>query len=224
MVVDWDQLPIAPELLKTGGEILIGSTAPSCATGGGQSRPANLRPFQLHPVCGSGNGVGAALHLACFPSSEPWFCGSDLCPCRPGERSAMEQLTTFCDGALFGEPDGNFPATVGTSYLSAALSVGTLSPRQAWSAAQEASAGAQRRATSGHWRLGAGTGLAQFYQQALFHFPELADGPYREQWQRFPWRTTQNGLSAGGGKPGCPSLMRRCVSSVRAAGCTTAAA
>ncbi len=27
----------------------------------------------------------------------------------------------------------------------------------------------------------------EFYQQALFHFPELADGPYRAKWQRFPW-------------------------------------
>ena len=27
----------------------------------------------------------------------------------------------------------------------------------------------------------------EFYQQALFHFPELADGPYRPQWRQFPW-------------------------------------
>jgi deoxyribodipyrimidine photo-lyase len=27
----------------------------------------------------------------------------------------------------------------------------------------------------------------EFYQQALFHFPELADGPYRPLWRQFPW-------------------------------------
>jgi deoxyribodipyrimidine photo-lyase len=27
----------------------------------------------------------------------------------------------------------------------------------------------------------------EFYQQALFHFPELAEGPYRPQWRHFPW-------------------------------------
>ena len=32
----------------------------------------------------------------------------------------------------------------------------------------------------------------EFYQQALFHFPELADGPYREQWRRFPWETNED--------------------------------
>ena len=101
----------------------------------------------------------------------------------------MEQLISFCDAALYGyEPDRNFPGVVGTSYLSAALSVGTLSPRQAWCAAQEA----REQARSDEQRHGIAVweqelGWREFYQQALFHFPELADGPYREQWRRFPW-------------------------------------
>ena len=35
-------------------------------------------------------------------------------------------------------------------------------------------------------------GWREFYQQALFHFPELADGPYREQWRRFPWENNED--------------------------------
>ena len=117
------------------------------------------------------------------------FQGSEICPCRPGESAALQQLRSFCDGALFGyEPDRNFPGVVGTSYLSAALSVGTLSPRQAWCAALEAREQArsdEQRHAIGVWEQE--LGWREFYQQALFHFPELADGPYREQWRRFPW-------------------------------------
>ena len=72
-------------------------------------------------------------------------------------RSALAQLEAFCDGVaaadaaggrpgsrgrgipLFGyEPGRNLPAEAGTSGLSAALKFGTLSPRQAWAAAQQA--------------------------------------------------------------------------------------
>ena len=67
-------------------------------------------------------------------------------------------------------------------------SVGTLSPRQAWCAAQDS-----REQARSEEQLQAIAVWEQelcwreFYQQALFHFPELADGPYREQWRRFPW-------------------------------------
>jgi deoxyribodipyrimidine photo-lyase len=190
VVVDWDQLLIAPELLKTGGGDPYRVYGPFLRNWRGQvqasqpetvSAPSGL--VDLAPEL-----VPVSISLAAHQASHG-FAGSDLCPCRPGERSAMEQLTTFCDGALFGyEPDRNFPATVGTSYLSAALSVGTLSPRQAWCAAHEARqqvrSDEQRQAIT-VWEQE--LGWREFYQQALFHFPELADGPYREQWRRFPW-------------------------------------
>ena len=190
VVVDWDQLLIAPELLKTGGGDPYRVYCPFLRNWRGQvqasqpetvSAPSGL--VDLAPEL-----VPVSISLAAHQASHG-FAGSDLCPCRPGERSAMEQLTTFCDGALFGyEPDRNFPATVGTSYLSAALSVGTLSPRQAWCAAHEARqqvrSDEQRQAIT-VWEQE--LGWREFYQQALFHFPELADGPYREQWRRFPW-------------------------------------
>jgi deoxyribodipyrimidine photo-lyase len=107
-------------------------------------------------------------------------------------------LATFADGALLAyEPDRNFPGMPGTSYLSAGLSVGTVSPRQAWCAAQGAKEIArsdeQRQAITVWeqelcWR--------EFYQQALFHFPELVDGPYREQWRRFPWENNNDWFDA----------------------------
>ena len=97
-------------------------------------------------------------------------------------------------GRLLGyEPDRNFPGTAGTSYLSAALSLGTLSPRQAWCAAQDSR---EQARSEEHLQAIAvweqELGWREFYQQALFHFPELADGPYREQWRRFPWENNED--------------------------------
>ena len=190
VVVDWDQLLIAPERLKTGGGDPYRVYGPFLRNWRGQvqasqpetvSAPSGL--VDLAPEL-----VPKSIPLASHQASHG-FAGTDLCPCRPGERSALEQLTRFCDAALCGyEPDRNFPGVVGTSYLSAALSVGTLSPRQAWCAAQQTRGQArsdEQRHAIGVWEQE--LGWREFYQQALFHFPELADGPYREQWRRFPW-------------------------------------
>ncbi|MFM8936339.1 MAG: cryptochrome/photolyase family protein [Vulcanococcus sp.] len=163
-----------------------------------------------------------------LPTAEPWaqrFDGADRCPCRPGEAAAQAQLRAFCEGAAAGvagaaggasagasaggrgipvlgyEPGRNLPAEAGTSGLSAALKFGTLSPRQAWAAAQEARQLAQ--ALGGAEEALASIGVweqelawREFYQQALFHFPELAEGPYRPQWRHFPWENHQGRYEA----------------------------
>ena len=117
------------------------------------------------------------------------FAGAEICACRPGEAAAREQLEGFSHAALLNYDSGrNRPGEAGTSGLSAALRFGTLSPRQAWAAAQAmrpaAGSGEQQQAITVWeqelaWR--------EFYQQALFHFPALADGAYRAQWRQFPW-------------------------------------
>ena len=190
VVVDWDQLLIAPELLKTGAGDPYRVYGPFLRNWRGQ---VQAKP----PICVEAPSDLLDLAEGVVPDTAPLdvllgshgFQGSEICPCRPGESAALQQLSSFCDGALFGyEPDRNFPGVVGTSYLSAALSVGTLSPRQAWCAALEAREQArsdEQRHAIGVWEQE--LGWREFYQQALFHFPELADGPYREQWRRFPW-------------------------------------
>ncbi|WP_028953457.1 FAD-binding domain-containing protein [Synechococcus sp. CC9616] len=194
VVVDWDQLLIAPELLKTGGGDPYRVYGPFLRNWRGQVQARQ-------PICTDAPSGLLDLDPEHVPTGDPLaalreshgFEGADLCPCRPGETAAVQQLQTFSDGALSSyEPDRNFPGVVGTSYLSAALSVGTLSPRQAWVAAQEAreqSRSDEQLAAIGVWEQE--LGWREFYQQALFHFPELADGPYREQWRRFPWENNE---------------------------------
>ena len=132
------------------------------------------------------------------------FAGAELCPCRPGEAAAMAQLEAFCDGGSGGdgpisayEPGRNIPSQAGTSALSAALALGTLSPRQAWAAAQQARELARSEealASITVWEQE--LAWREFYQQALFHFPELAAGPYRPQWRHFPWENDPERLEA----------------------------
>jgi len=144
------------------------------------------------------------------------FGGVDLCPCRPGEAAARQQREQFCFGAGSGDgaaPSGsrpplwrygegrNTPGEAGTSALSAALKFGTLSPRQAWAAAQQArlevqqlGGAAEALESIGVWEQE--LAWREFYQQALFHFPELAAGPYRPQWKHFPWENDPQRLEA----------------------------
>ena len=209
VLVDWDQLLIAPEALKTGGGDPYRVYGPFWRNWRGQVERQQLAG-QLTPAAAPSGLVDLA--PAALPQPELWarlpqvedlaaaiphgFGGAELCPCRPGEAAALERLQAFCDGGtgsdggplLAYEPERNFPGTAGTSALSAALKFGTISPRQCWQAAQQA----RERARSDEQRQAIQVweqelAWREFYQQALFHYPELADGPYRPQWRHFPW-------------------------------------
>lgn len=235
VLVDWDQLLVPPEALKTGAgdpyrvygpywrswqKAVEGAAQQSAAAGspgGIDPLPAPSSLIDLpsehlaalglgDPSAARADGLAAAGERALETlRREHGFAGVDLCPCRPGEAAAAEQLSAFCSGTrppLWGyEPGRNHPAVAGTSSLSAALKFGTLSPRQAWAAAQQARAevealggAAEALASIGVWQQE--LAWREFYQQALFHFPELADGPYRPQWKRFPWENDPQRLEA----------------------------
>jgi len=216
VLVDWDQLLVAPEALRTGAgdpyrvygpfqRNWRGQVERKCALGsalqGGldpEPTPSALIDFDPAGLPEPRAALWARLplrdSLPTLAQLGQEFVGAELCPCRPGEAAAREQLQAFCDGGglLRYEPGRNIPAESGTSGLSAALKFGTLSPRQAWGAAKAA----RQLARSGEalesiqvweqelaWR--------EFYQQALFHFPELAEGPYRPQWRHFAWDNDQ---------------------------------
>jgi deoxyribodipyrimidine photo-lyase len=221
VLVEWDQLLVAPEALKTGGgdpyrvygpfqrnwrgQVERKAAAGSALQGGLDPLPAPTGLIDLDPAAlpEPRAALWAQLPLRdSLPTLEllgQVFDGAGGCPCRPGETAALQQLQDFCDGGglLAYEPGRNIPGEAGTSGLSAALKFGTLSPRQAWAAAQaarelarspEALASIQVWEQELAWR--------EFYQQALFHFPELAEGPYRPQWKHFPWDNHQGRYEA----------------------------
>ncbi len=206
VLADWDQLLVPPEALRTGGGDPYRVYGPYWRSWSRRLEPAGGGGGQA-PVPAPGGLIGLDPHRLPQPGRQLWdqlplleavpapaelgrpFAGAELCPCRPGEAAAAEQLAAFSHSALLRyETDRNLPGEAGTSLLSAALRFGTLSPRQAWAAAQSL-----RPAARSDEELQAITVWEQelawreFYQQALFHFPELAEGPYRPQWRHFPW-------------------------------------
>jgi deoxyribodipyrimidine photo-lyase len=246
VLVDWDQLLVPPETILTGGgdpyrvygpflRNWRGQVERRAAAGELDPLPAPRELLDLDPASLPRPELWAALPaLDTVPglaqltamaagdagSIQESFAGADLCPCRPGETAALAQLEAFADGqALPSYEEGrNLPGEAGTSGLSAALRFGTLSPRQAWAAAAVA-----RFAARSDEALASITVWEQelcwreFYQQALFHFPELADGPYRPQWRHFPWENDPQRLSAWHdgltGMPIVDAAMRQLVES-----------
>ena len=199
VLADWDQLLIPPEALKTGAGEPYRVYGPFWRNWRGQVEQAsNLDPLPPPSALIDLDPAQLTEALKGLPIASPeldhGFTCAELCPCRPGEAAAQAQLAAFCDGAgraipLLGyEPGRNLPGEAGTSGLSAALKFGTLSPRQAWAAAQQARPLArsdEQRHSIQVWEQE--LAWREFYQQALFHFPELAGGPYRPQWRAFPW-------------------------------------
>ncbi|MGF1513491.1 MAG: FAD-binding domain-containing protein [Elainellaceae cyanobacterium] len=118
----------------------------------------------------------------------------------PGEAAAQARLEEFCESDRdIAEYDDqrNFPAVPGTSYLSAALKFGTLGIRIAWEMADDALSRSRSDETYRNiqtweqelaWR--------EFYQHAMYFFPELAEGPYREHFKDFPWDNNEDYFDA----------------------------
>lgn len=112
-------------------------------------------------------------------------------PIEPGEWAARTRLDEFCrDHRAVASYDEqrNFPFEDGTSRLSAALKFGAIGIRTVWAAAEDAYRRSRSDEVRGNikawqqelaWR--------EFYQHVMYFFPELAQGPYREQYHDFPW-------------------------------------
>lgn len=125
----------------------------------------------------------------------------------PGETAARERWEAFCTRALLEyREQRNIPSIDGTSQLSAALKFGAIGIRTVWKAAAEMYKNARSEETQANietwqkelaWR--------EFYQHALYFFPELENGPYRPQFKDFPWNNNEKYFQAWcQGKTGYP--------------------
>jgi deoxyribodipyrimidine photo-lyase len=124
----------------------------------------------------------------------------------PGEKAAQERLEEFCSSAIYSyQEQRNFPAQSGTSLLSAALKFGVIGVRKVWAATVET---AENRGESDDirvWRQE--IAWREFYQHAMYHFPELADGAYRKVLKNFPWENNEKYFQAWcEGKTGYPII------------------
>jgi len=127
----------------------------------------------------------------------------------PGELAAQQQLEQFCDGdRAITEYDEqrNFPFVEGTSQLSAALKFGAIGIRTVWAAAEAAYNHCRSDETRSNVRTWQQElAWREFYQHVMYFFPELADGPYRQQLKNFPWVNNEDQFQAWcAGRTGYP--------------------
>ena len=189
----WDQLLVPPEQLCTAAGQPYTVYGPYRRAWFAQPklapRPAPLRLSSVDPQRLA--AARAALPLVQqlkdgAPWSRPW---SGDCPCLPGEPAARQQLEHFTAAALCTyDTQRDIPAASGTSWLSAALRFGTIGPRTVWHAAEAMRSTCrsdETRQAITVWQQE--LAWREFYQQALFHFPALAEGPFRQRWRHFPW-------------------------------------
>ncbi|WP_413198536.1 FAD-binding domain-containing protein [Nostoc piscinale] len=124
-----------------------------------------------------------------------------------GEAAAQDRLAEFTYKAITEyQEQRNFPATDGTSQLSAALKFGVIGIRTVWQAtiaAQENSRSEETTASIRTWQQE--LAWREFYQHAMYHFPELAGGAYRDVFKNFPWEINDTRFQAWcEGKTGYP--------------------
>ncbi|MBD1922806.1 deoxyribodipyrimidine photo-lyase [Microcoleus sp. FACHB-831] len=107
----------------------------------------------------------------------------------PGEKAAQEKLEEFYSSSIneYAE-QRNFPAIHGTSQLSAALKFGAIGVRKVWAAtiaAMEQSRSDEAEFSIRSWQQE--LAWREFYQHAMYHYPALAEGAYREPFKNFPY-------------------------------------
>ncbi len=127
----------------------------------------------------------------------------------PGETAAREQLEEFSGRAIAQyQEQRNFPAVEGTSLLSPALRFGVIGIRTVWQATLEATKNSyseEVRANIETWQKE--LAWREFYQHALYHFPQLTVEPYRQQFKDFPWDNNPEHFQAWcEGKTGYPMV------------------
>jgi deoxyribodipyrimidine photo-lyase len=113
-----------------------------------------------------------------------------------GEKAARERLKEFVAGDVGDyQQTRDFPARRGTSRLSPHLRLGTLSPRTVLAATEAAAKEHPGAGKSAEifvneliWR--------EFYKQILWHFPHVATGSFRPQYDKLKWENDEKKFAA----------------------------
>jgi len=125
----------------------------------------------------------------------------------PGEEAAQERLEEFCYSNINEyQEQRNFPAIDGTSRLSAALKFGVIGIRTVWKATEDALENSRSDELENNIRTWQKEiAWREFYQHAMYNFPELASGAYRDAFKDFPWEDNDEYFQAWcEGKTGYP--------------------
>lgn len=125
----------------------------------------------------------------------------------PGEAAALAKLEKFCSSPINEyQEQRNYPSVQGTSQLSAALKFGVIGVRSVWAATITALAHNPSESTQANIRTWQQElAWREFYQHAMYNFPSLEKGAYREALKNFPYTNNPEYFQAWcEGKTGYP--------------------
>lgn len=113
----------------------------------------------------------------------------------PGEAAASQRVESFSEGSVeHYDVDRDMPYMDGTARLSPHLHFGEISPRQIWQRVESRGIGPGAAGHGGREAFLRQLAWREFAHHILFHNPNTADHPLREQFSRFPWRTDEEAL------------------------------
>ncbi len=205
----WDQLLHAPEDIRTGSNAPYTVFSPFWRNW--ISKPKAEPVAALKDVTGlteDEKNLAIAAGVINLPTAkELGFNWENELVIAPGEAAATEKLEEFTYAAINEyKEQRNFPAVNGTSQLSAALKFGVIGIRTVWAATKAALENSRSDETNTSitgwqqelaWR--------EFYQHAMYNFPELETGAYREVFKNFPYNDNEEHFQAWcEGKTGYP--------------------
>ena len=167
----------------------------ACSNKAGGVRPPLPVPFPISWPASQSDGGPAPAKLseplaawALQPSNPDWADGLRQ-TWMPGEARAHGRLREFLETDLEAYIVGrDNPAEQVTSGLSPHLRWGELSPHRIWHEVQRARVQLSPRAAEGATKFLSELGWREFAWHVLFHFPNLADANWRQEFNVFPWR------------------------------------
>lgn len=112
-----------------------------------------------------------------------------------GAAAALDTLDTFLDRAANYPAGRDRPDLTVTSGLSEYLALGEISPRQVWAIARMR-AEADPHAASGIEKFLSEVIWREFAWHLLLDFPQMAQRPWRAEWEGFAWRDASADLVA----------------------------
>jgi len=191
----WDQLLHSPQEIHTGSHQPYAVYTPFWRNW--SSKPKTNPAESLDNAQGltaSEQEAGEQVGVISLPSAKDLGCRWEQeLVIEPGEVAAQARLEEFSNRAITEyKEQRNFPSVNGTSQLSAALKFGVIGIRTVWAAttaALEDSHSDEVEASIRTWQQE--LAWREFYQHAMYHFPELATGAYRMGMKNFPWQNNE---------------------------------
>jgi deoxyribodipyrimidine photo-lyase len=207
--INWDRVLHDPNTIRTGADRPYSVYTPFWRNWNSLAKPAPVEvKFKLSELTPIEETALSQVPSVSLPSIDDLgYSWNEPLIFEPGTKAAEQQLEKFCDRSIYNyDEQRNYPAIDGTSGMSAALKFGTIGIRTVWQATITATASANSdEARQGITTWQQELAWREFYQQALYHFPSLADGPYREPFKHFPWKNDTTQFTAWcEGKTGYP--------------------